>query len=689
MYKLSIQQKVKEISQSTERNEIFFDRNHNSKSPAQNNEESDIETKFKEGQFIKASELLSHVQSNDESDIETKFKRGEFVKASELLQIKGESFESNEDTRLKVKHEVDDALSLSSLTEFTRSSEIQVKRETNRIDLTSEDEDTLKNTNDIAGITVKQENTDLEEVAETTVKEEKIDPEEFAQITVKQEKINREEPSEIKVEQIEQGAEDMDIDCMDDEAGQTNTSDTEPGRAGAETTESSMSVVTISCSTIKPLQGSPSGDSPKASILQTLKRPSISKDVQKIIAKREKHPPKSEYDIPSLPPLPSLTDSYNKTTFTAKKPDSVPIKEVKHEQQSISPILSQGSSNISPGLQTGASIKQESSKTVPQVTSSDIQPTFSSAIQSSSSTSLRPGGTLPQTVSLVNSARVTYTNTQSGPPYSINSVNVSSVQPGSNTRDFSPVFSLGTSSSVGAPTTSFQGALRTNTSNIQTNYSSSVSSTYSTGIHQGFQTAHARFIPPPYPASYPPGVQPTPGIPSVPLDPRLYHGISQPQNGSVITPSSMYFQHNHRLSFPMNINGTITPGMQVRVPLSSQGGIPASNTQCNLHSTSNISKTSSKTETVKSHLRSTGSKVAEKSKTNKKDCADIIVRYLTPYYRSGEVESKSLFKTLAKEMTERLVQTMGGVSNDKLRNTARSLVKVYFDDKRRKSSKAK
>lgn len=315
----------------------------------------------------------------------------------------------------------------------------------------------------------------------------------------------------------------------------------------------------------------------------------------------------------------------------------MPSKEVKYEQQSKSPIASQGSSNIAPGLQTGASIKQESSKTIPQVTSSDIQPTFSSAIQSSSSTSLQPGGTLPQTVSLVNSARVTYTNTQSGPPYSINSVNVS------NTRDFSPVFSLGTSSSVGAPTTYFQGALRANTSNIQTNYSSSVSSTYSTGIHQGFQTAHAQFIPPPYPASYPQGVQPTPGIPSVPLDPRLYHGISQPQNGSVITPSSMYFQHNHRLSFPMNVNGTITPGMQVRVPLSSQGGIPASNTQCNTHSTSNISKTSSKTETVKSHLRSTGSKVAEKSKTNKKDCADIIVRYLTPYYRSGEVESKVKF----------------------------------------------
>jgi hypothetical protein len=32
--------------------------------------------------------------------------------------------------------------------------------------------------------------------------------------------------------------------------------------------------------------------------------------------------------------------------------------------------------------------------------------------------------------------------------------------------------------------------------------------------------------------------------------------------------------------------------------------------------------------------------VAEKSKTNKKDCADAIVRYLTPYYRSGEVETK-------------------------------------------------
>ena len=130
-----------------------------------------------------------------------------------------------------------------------------------------------------------------------------------------------------------------------------------------------------------------------------------------------------------------------------------------------------------------------------------------------------------------------------------------------------------------------------------------------------------------------------PGIPAVPVDPRLYYGTNRQQNGSIVTPSSVYFQHNHRLSVPMNVNGTITPKMQVQLPLSSHSGIPEF-TQCNAHSTTKNSKVSSKIETTKSEPRPTDNKVAEKSKTNKKDCADAIVRYLTPYYRSGEVETK-------------------------------------------------
>jgi hypothetical protein len=323
-----------------------------------------------------------------------------------------------------------------------------------------------------------------------------------------------------------------------------------------------------------------------------------------------------------------------KTTFTAEKPDSVCSKEVEHEPQSKSPIPSQGSSNMSPELlvkneHSASAVQTDSAKTVSQVTSSDVQPT--SAILSSSSSCFQNSCAPPQTVSLVNSAQGTSTTTQSGITYSFNS-NVNGLHYG---QDFSPVFSLGTSSSSGPQTTSLQGTVQSSASNTRTNYLSGVSTNYSTNILQSLcaaQTAHAQIIAPQFPA-YSQGAQSIAGLPSLPIDLRLYHGTNQPHTGTILTPSSVYFQHNHDLSVPVNVNSKTTPGIQG--PLSLSGLY----TKSNNHATADRSKTTSKNETARSHPRCMENKV-EKSKINKKDCADIIVRYLTPYFRSGEVESK-------------------------------------------------
>ena len=328
--------------------------------------------------------------------------------------------------------------------------------------------------------------------------------------------------------------------------------------------------------------------------------------------------------------MPSLTDSCIETTFTAEKPGFVSSKEIKHEPQSKSPIQSQFSSTMSPGLLVKnehpmSSVKLESSKNLSEVTSSNVQPT--SAILSASSTCFQNLFTVPQTISLVNSAQATYTTTQSGKTYS-NDSNVRNigVQPG---HDASSIFSLGTSSSAGTHTTSFQGMIQRNTSDVRTNYSSGISTNCTTNIDQGVHVTQAAraHIPPQFSSR---GAQPIPSHPSLPVDPRLYHGTNQLQIGSMVAPSSMYFQHNHSSPAPINVNQPTTQEMQ-------QAHLPVS--EVNTHLTSDISKETSKKGTEKSHSRSKENKV-EKSKTNKKDCADIIVRYLTPYYRSGEVDSK-------------------------------------------------
>ena len=326
-----------------------------------------------------------------------------------------------------------------------------------------------------------------------------------------------------------------------------------------------------------------------------------------IIAKRENSLPKSEYDILSLPPLPRLTDSYE-NKFTAKKSDSVSCREVKREEQSASPIPSQCSSNIPQKLnlkdeQSFSSIDQESPTNNSQVTSSSVQPAFPSPLQLTSSSSFQPVVTLLQTVNSV--PRIS--SAVQPELYSNASVNSSGIQYG-NTRNFSPVFSLGTSTF----------------SNSLPNSSSNSTSTYPIPL----QTAHAQVMPPQFTFPYPVS---TPGIPSVPMDPRLYHGIIPQQNQTHL--------QNQGSSVPKNVNNSaITPKIQNQLPVAAslQSNITVFNAQSHKPSIASTSK-KAPTETVKNHSRSTVSKA---EKTNKKDCADIIVRYLTPYYKSGEVKSK-------------------------------------------------
>lgn len=319
---------------------------------------------------------------------------------------------------------------------------------------------------------------------------------------------------------------------------------------------------------------------------------------------------KSEYDIPSLPPLPSLADSYNKTTFTAVNKET-PGTNSKFTIQQGSPVQDT--------LTSVSSIKQD---TITQVTSPSLQTTFSPSLQQVlASTCSQPCNSWTQTATLVNTAQETYTAAQSGQRRYNNKD--SSMQFGSTALNFTPVFSLG-KGGVSTPTTSLQGASQTSESCDTTN--SSVASTYSTGVvHQ--HTVHTSQFVPLHSGSYLQGVQPT--ALGVPMDPRLYHGTVQPQNGPALTPSSVYIQRDHRLPPPVNISGPRMMQFQSETPTKSDLEFKA-------HSNAKSLNTSHKTISPRTRA---GNKVVEKP-NHKKDCADIIVRYLTPYYKSGDVESK-------------------------------------------------
>ena len=327
-------------------------------------------------------------------------------------------------------------------------------------------------------------------------------------------------------------------------------------------------------------------------------------------------PPKSEYDIPSLPPLPPLSDSYNKTTFTGKKEDPLPCKKFKHEEQ----VESSSSPAVSSEQQTQnkltTAIEQRPSENICQVSSSTVQTTFSDAAAPGNISDVQTCDTSQQSVSSVNSTLESYRSSKSEQA-SIDSIqnSKSGMHLPDISQGFTPVFSHGTSSHAG---TSMLGI-----------------PPYVAGFQPSVQlrTAHGLVTTPgfsiPYPAPYPPGVQSSQEISSAPVDPRLYYGITQHSNESMVNPTSVYLPHNYRLSVPMNVDGNITP-VQTAVP--SQTGISGFQSGTTLIGNS-TSKLSSKTEKLPGRQRPKGSKEDETSK-NKKDCADIVVRYLTPYYKS-------------------------------------------------------
>lgn len=45
-----------------------------------------------------------------------------------------------------------------------------------------------------------------------------------------------------------------------------------------------------------------------------------------------------------------------------------------------------------------------------------------------------------------------------------------------------------------------------------------------------------------------------------------------------------------------------------------------------------------------------------------KHAADLVVKYLTPYYKSGKITSKDLFKALARSLSHKVVNKNGGTS---------------------------
>ncbi|XP_051015013.1 ATP-dependent DNA helicase Q5 [Acomys russatus] len=72
--------------------------------------------------------------------------------------------------------------------------------------------------------------------------------------------------------------------------------------------------------------------------------------------------------------------------------------------------------------------------------------------------------------------------------------------------------------------------------------------------------------------------------------------------------------------------------------------------------------------------------------TSLKEAADIVVRYLTPFYKEGRFISKDLFKGFARHLSHLLAQTLS--PGRSVKEEAQSLIKQFFHDRARCESEA-
>lgn len=69
-----------------------------------------------------------------------------------------------------------------------------------------------------------------------------------------------------------------------------------------------------------------------------------------------------------------------------------------------------------------------------------------------------------------------------------------------------------------------------------------------------------------------------------------------------------------------------------------------------------------------------------------KEAADVVVRYLTPFYKEGRFASKELFKGFARSLSHLLTQKVS--PGRSVKEEAQSLIKQFFHDRSRCESEA-
>lgn len=308
----------------------------------------------------------------------------------------------------------------------------------------------------------------------------------------------------------------------------------------------------------------------------------------KILAKRKHHCKQENDVIPCLPPLPSLADSFSNTLSVINE-------------------LSPGTNFKKEEEDPANSIYEPPNQHQDSTLSINVKPcirntTFNEAHVSFSTADL----TVPKIGFLVKSSPPDkHSNLPSGQTWNVDAKDSFSLP-----YDCKPM-SFDTSSSESLTSTS-----RTFTINVPDCPDISPRLSYS-----GSKKSSGDFF-------------------SVPSDPRLHHSKSKNETSMTSSSSSKGLDtHTSTSSINPRENTKNTGQAKDEKITFSLNNVPSSNLQNEFMFPNNKNETINK---VKPKLKNTVKiyNKMDKDKASKKDCAEIIVRYLTPYYKSGEIESK-------------------------------------------------
>ncbi|XP_052282182.1 ATP-dependent DNA helicase Q5-like isoform X2 [Dreissena polymorpha] len=86
---------------------------------------------------------------------------------------------------------------------------------------------------------------------------------------------------------------------------------------------------------------------------------------------------------------------------------------------------------------------------------------------------------------------------------------------------------------------------------------------------------------------------------------------------------------------------------------------------------------------IKDKVTPTSSGDMPESAVRLKECADLVVKYLTLHFKAGQIASKDLFKKTAKIVSHHLAENTKGLIIDKVKESAKQTIKAMFSGQKR------